>query len=392
MKASSRLSKSHLHPQQRAHRDDGDCAQGGGGAVMAGRRVEPAEDGDRDAQHQAGEHQPQRDAVPLLHGHPDRRDTRGHASPVGVAQMEQEEAVQQVVERAVRREVDHPDGDRDAAADGEPYPVPHPSPRTDQHDADHRAREQREERDLQGQGGQADRHTGEQPAPVRQGPDRAQDEEDHRRLLARTVRGEVDEALEAEHGRGGREAGGPGGEEVAGDDVGEDHGSHRDHQVPRAHADQLVAADHAGGDDPGRRQHVGERAGPADDPDVRGLAGQHLPRAVRIDAEVTGEQPLEPVEEVGHERDQGHRRYQRIETPVQGDASGRSGIRSRGLSSFSCTGRRPSGASCLLVDRTPTRHDVSRAESVARDRPYPQPGARPTVVPVTPHPDSNVVV
>ena len=53
-----------------------------------------------------------------------------------------------------------------------------------------------EERDLQTQGRQADEQPGGEPSSAGDRPQRTDDEQRHRRLLARAVRGVVDEAVE----------------------------------------------------------------------------------------------------------------------------------------------------------------------------------------------------
>ena len=213
------------------------------------------------------------------------------------------------------REVGQHDDGRGDAADGDPGKRPEATTVGDEHGTDEGCRRADEEHRLPGERGERDEDPGRRPATVPDGEDRDEEAEDHRRLLARAVGGQVEEALEAEEGDGRDHRGGAGAGQVAGDDVHQADAGDRQEHEEHARAVDVTEADQSAQPDPDPGEDVREGTGAVQDADVRRLAVQEALSAVGVDGEVAGEGLVEPVQQVDHEADHGDRRDHRVRHP-----------------------------------------------------------------------------
>ncbi len=179
-----------------------------------------------------------------------------------VVEVDQEEALDQLVERVRQPEADDECRARQDPAAGEER---HPSsqlsaaqrgqPRQHAGGGGHEGR-------LPGQGREGDHDPGHEPVPPQDAPQRQQHQQRHRGLLAGAAGRVGDEPLEGEEGGGAGDARQPRPEDVAAEHVEHPHDQHRQQEHQHPHPHQVVGADRARSRPP-RSQGTRWASGPA---------------------------------------------------------------------------------------------------------------------------------
>lgn len=220
----------------------------------------------------------------------------------GVGRVDDHETVHELPQRPDGGEAGGRHRQRHQAPHGDPQQRPEPlSARLQQGDHQHR-RHRHDEGQLQGERRQADGEPGQHPAAVPQGPQGQQEQQHHRGLLAWSVRGQLEEALEAQQRRGRGQPGRAEPEQVAARQVGDDDRERGEQQEAQPQHEHVVGPGEPGDGHPQAREQVRQRAGAVEDPDVRRLTLDQLLAGVAVDRQVPVQLAVQAGQCVGRDR------------------------------------------------------------------------------------------